>query len=75
MAQSNLERVGKALELLNRGLQPYVERELKAVCSQRWMDTARESLREDRGDGGAFHWDTPGDPGRDVEPVERGLQE
>ena len=58
MAQSNLERVGKALDLLNRGLQPYVEREMKAVCGARWLDAARESLREDRPDSGAFLWDT-----------------
>jgi hypothetical protein len=58
MAQSNIERVGKALDLLNAGLQPYVERELKAVCGARWLDAARESLREDRPDTGAFHWDT-----------------
>ena len=58
MAQSNIERVGKALDLLNRGLQPYVEREMKAVCGARWLDAARESLREDRPDSGAFHWDT-----------------
>jgi len=31
MAQSNHERVGRALELLNEGLKPYVERELKAA--------------------------------------------
>jgi len=31
MAATNHERVGKALELLNRGLMPFVERELRAV--------------------------------------------
>ena len=30
MAQSNLERVGRALELLNKGLKPFVEREMLA---------------------------------------------
>lgn len=58
MAISNIERVGKSLELLNAGLQPYVEREMKAVCGTRWLDTARENVREDRPDAGAFHWDT-----------------
>src|SRR5262245_42664904 len=60
MAVSNLERVGKALELLNRGLQPFVERELKAVCGSRWLEVAQEALRENRPGavGGAFHWDT-----------------
>ena len=58
MATSNIERVGKALDLLNRGLQPFVERELKAVHGARWMEAAQESLREGRPSGGAIHWDT-----------------
>lgn len=37
MAISNRERVGKALELLNAGLQPYVEREMKAAFDKRWI--------------------------------------
>ena len=41
VAQSNVERVGKALELFNLGVQPYVEREMKAVCGARWMDPDR----------------------------------
>ena len=28
MAQSNHERVGRALEILNKGLQPFIEREI-----------------------------------------------
>jgi hypothetical protein len=61
MAQSNIERVGKALELMNRGLQPFVERELKAVHGHRWMDVAQEGLREAKGGGGAggaLRWDS-----------------
>jgi predicted AAA+ superfamily ATPase len=61
MAQSNIERVGKALELMNRGLQPFVERELKAVHGHRWMDVAQEGLREAKvggGAGGALRWDS-----------------
>src|SRR3954470_19124419 len=57
MAQSNLERVGRALELLNRGLQPFVERELKAVHGTRWMEAAQEGQR-DAHPGGSFRWDT-----------------
>src|SRR4030042_4769818 len=48
MAVSNRERVGKALELLNAGLKPFVERELKAVHGNKWLDAAQEGLREDR---------------------------
>ena len=37
MAQSNHERVGKALELLNKGLQPFIEREMQATYGTRWQ--------------------------------------
>jgi hypothetical protein len=33
IAPSNHERVGRALELLNAGLMPFVERELRAAYS------------------------------------------
>ena len=58
MAQSNIERVGRALELLNLGLQPFVERELKSVHGARWMEAAQEGQRDARSGVGAFHWDT-----------------
>ena len=44
MAITNHERVGKALELLNAGLKPFVERELKATYKDRWIETARPSF-------------------------------
>jgi predicted AAA+ superfamily ATPase len=44
MAITNHERVGKAMELLKDGLQPYVERELKAKHAQRWFDELKTSL-------------------------------
>ena len=44
MAITNHERVGKALELLNAGLRPFVERELKATYKDRWTETARPSF-------------------------------
>jgi len=44
MAITNHERVGKALEHLNTGLRPFVERELKATYKERWADTARPSF-------------------------------
>src|SRR5258708_21417313 len=49
MAQSNRERVGKALELLSSGLRPFVEREMKAVHGDRWKDVAQNNVWADRG--------------------------
>lgn len=46
MAISNYDRVGKALELLKAGLQPYVEREMKAQHEQLWLQQARASVAE-----------------------------
>ncbi len=46
MSQSNLERVGRALELMNRGLKPFVEREMLAKYGARWQYEALKSLRE-----------------------------
>ena len=51
------QRITKALELLARGLYPYVERELKAVYHEDWFDAARDSFREDRGQGDVIRWD------------------
>ena len=58
---SNNERVGKALELLNAGLRPFVEREMRAVHKEGWQQEAATSLRESRtlpGRDGAPHFDT-----------------
>src|SRR5438270_2859143 len=46
MAQSNLERVGKTLELLNKGLKPFVEREMLAKYGVRWRYEAVKALRD-----------------------------
>src|SRR5271166_2019656 len=46
MVISNHERVGKALDLLKDGLQPFVEREMKAQHAQLWLDQVRESVPE-----------------------------
>src|SRR5579863_1236679 len=46
MAQTNHERVGKALEILNKGLQPFIEREMQAVYGERWLQEAAANLRE-----------------------------
>ncbi len=46
MAQSNHERVGRALEILNKGLQPFIEREMQAVYGMRWLQEAAANLRD-----------------------------
>ena len=64
----NRERVGKALELLNEGLRPFVDRELKGVHGNEWEDVAKEGQPPERGRGRAggtptpqkFHFDTQG---------------
>lgn len=62
MAQSNHERVGKALELLNKGLQPFIEREMQATYGTRWQYEAAQSLREQHfsDDGYDLRLDTQG---------------
>lgn len=54
--------VGNALRVLNAGLQPYVERELRARYADRWLDAAEKALRENRvavrKAAGGVHWDT-----------------
>src|SRR6266700_3657199 len=61
MAISNAERVGKSLELLNQGLFPFMQRELKASYGDTWFAQASANLREyqmpGKGDGDE-HWDT-----------------
>jgi predicted AAA+ superfamily ATPase len=46
MAITNHERVGKALDLLKEGLQPFVEREMKSQHQQLWLDQVRQSVAE-----------------------------
>ena len=62
MAQSNHERVGKALEILNTGLKPFVELEMSAQYGARWQYEAVKSLREQHlsDDGNDLHLDTQG---------------
>src|SRR4051794_22930726 len=60
MAQSNHERVRKALETLKTGLFPFFERELKAVYGDGWEEQVYSRL-PDRGafaaNRGAPNWD------------------
>jgi predicted AAA+ superfamily ATPase len=44
MAITNNERVGRALDHLKSGLRPFVEREMKAVYKDRWVQAALPSL-------------------------------
>jgi predicted AAA+ superfamily ATPase len=62
MTQSNHDRVGKALTLLNSGLQPFVEREMQAKYGARWRYEALNSLREQHisKDGTDLNLDTQG---------------
>ncbi|PXF60387.1 MAG: AAA+ family ATPase [Deltaproteobacteria bacterium] len=63
MAKTNHGRVGEALDLLNKGLRPFVERELEAVYKDKWQETVQQSIRDDRGavkkaQKGEVNWDT-----------------
>jgi hypothetical protein len=62
MAKSNRDRVGAALELLNKGVFPFFEREMKAAHGAMWETAARAALRETPAAKGAkspaINWDT-----------------
>ena len=57
MAVSNLERVGKGLELLKNGLTPFVERGLKTAYGDRWVAKVTESLHDSQIKGNQVEWD------------------
>lgn len=44
MAPTNRERVGKAMDLLRDGLQPFVEREMKSCYGAQYKDQVRDAL-------------------------------
>jgi predicted AAA+ superfamily ATPase len=46
MAISNYDRVTKVMDMLKAGLQPFVEREMKAQHNQLWLQEARASVAE-----------------------------
>src|SRR2546428_13012717 len=48
MAATNHERVGKVLEVLNTGLQPFVERELQSAHGAKWVATVKQALTNGR---------------------------
>ncbi|RJP20345.1 MAG: hypothetical protein C4527_25310 [Candidatus Omnitrophota bacterium] len=65
MAMTNRERVGKALEILNRGLSLFVEEELKSQYGDSWLEEAKKySRREEEGVklvNGVPQWDINAD--------------
>ena len=63
MAKTNHTRIGESLELLNAGLTPFVERELKTALGGKWKDSVKRFLRDDRGavkaaKKGEINWDS-----------------
>jgi hypothetical protein len=59
MAITNHERVGKALEYLNTGLMPFIEREMTQVYGGDWENISLKSFPENHpGRGESGHWDT-----------------
>ncbi len=48
MALTNQQRVGAALDLLVAGLAPFVEREMRSVLGDSWVEFAKDSLHEDQ---------------------------
>jgi uncharacterized protein len=60
MALSNRDRVGRGLEVLRAGLEPFVERELRARIGGRWQDAVERGSRSElRRRNGGIEWDTP----------------
>lgn len=61
MAISNAERIGKSLELLNQGLSPFVDRELKRNLGKEWLSAVRGTLHDHQSAGlknEVSQWDT-----------------
>lgn len=59
MAISNSERIRKILDLLREGLQPFVERRLKAAWKKDWPSRLRQTDRHIDGQGNQpIHWDS-----------------
>jgi hypothetical protein len=59
MAITNHERVGRALELLRKGLLPFFQREMQAKYGENWLDTALQSGKDRRSleTGNIINWD------------------
>ena len=64
MAKSNKDRVGTALDLFVEGMQPFVEREMKARHKDEWQEKIREVLRSNKSTAekasrAQIPWDAP----------------
>lgn len=46
MATSNIERIGKGLNILRAGISPFIQRELKAFYKDRWWTSGVETVFE-----------------------------
>ena len=59
MAVTNHERVGKALDLLRKGLLPFFKREMQAKYGENWLETALQSIKDRRSfdQGETVNWD------------------
>ena len=60
MAQSNHERVGKALDVLNEALKPYIEHKMYIVYKEQWWQKVQQSLKsfQQTEDAEGAHLDT-----------------
>lgn len=56
MAKTNRDRVGEGLELLNKGLLPFIEREMKAIHGDKWKDEAAKSSAVAGEGGKKINW-------------------
>jgi predicted AAA+ superfamily ATPase len=59
MAKTNRDRVGEGLELLHKGLMPFVEREMKAVYGDKWKTEAAKSFADSGGAAKKISWTDP----------------
>jgi len=60
MSMSNIQRIGKLMELLKEGLTPFIKLEMEAAYGSSWMDEALRTLRRDEDWGekeGELHLD------------------
>ncbi len=58
LISNNQERVGQALEKLNRGLRPFVERQMERTYGTSWQEEVRKSLPERHRARRGLHLDT-----------------
>jgi predicted AAA+ superfamily ATPase len=65
MATSNRDRVGRALEVLQGGLKPFVERELSAVHGKYWVTRVTENWNNE------IKWIDDDTPHLDISPLLR----